>query len=156
RLLSRFELTRDQAVRWFNKKDLTDAVLANPYLLYEHDRYDIDPIGLWTIDRGIFSDDQVSKRHPLPKECTIDPDEYDDPRRLRAAGVMILETSASTAGHTLLAADNLHAIAKELPATRPIPLDGTAIEICKNEFGAEIAVTEIPTVGIAAQLKRYA
>jgi hypothetical protein len=30
RLLSRFELTRDQAVRWFEKKDLTDAVLENP------------------------------------------------------------------------------------------------------------------------------
>lgn len=62
-----------------------------PYLLYERDRHEFDPIGLWTIDRGIFSANDVLKRHPLPKECTIDPDEYDDPRRLRAAGVMILE-----------------------------------------------------------------
>ncbi len=53
RLLSRFELTRDQAVRWFEKKDLTDGVIENPYLLYERDRHEFDPIGLWTIDRGI-------------------------------------------------------------------------------------------------------
>ena len=47
RLLSRFELTWDQAVRWFEKKDLTDAVLENPISFTSAiDR--ICPIGLWT------------------------------------------------------------------------------------------------------------
>jgi AAA domain len=51
----------------------------------------------------------------------------------------------------------VHAIAKDLPATRPIALDGTAIEICRDDFRDEIVVTEIPTLGgSAAQLKRYA
>lgn len=71
RLLSRFELSRDQAIRWFEATDLTNAVLENPYLLYEKDRSSRDPIGIWTIDRGIFPDAEVLKRFPLPKECTI-------------------------------------------------------------------------------------
>jgi predicted ATPase len=89
--------------------------------------------------------------------CTIDPEEHDDPRRLRAAGVMILDDAASSGGHTLRGADDIHAAARELPATRPIPLDATAIEICEDDFSEEIVVAEIPTLGgIAAQLKRYA
>ncbi|SFP37404.1 UvrD-like helicase C-terminal domain-containing protein [Bradyrhizobium sp. Ghvi] len=156
RLLSRFELTRDQAVRCFEQKDETEAILKNPYLLFERDRTSVDPIGLWMIDRGLFSDHEVFKRHRLPAECTIDPDEPDDPRRLRAVGVMILETAAKNSGHTLLSANDIHEIAKELPATRPVPLDGTAIEICEDEFSDEIVVTSIPTLGgMAAQLKRY-
>lgn len=156
-LLSRFELTRDQAARWFADEKLTDAILENPYLLYERDRHAIDPIGLWTIDRGIYPDQEVLKRYPLPDECTIDPDEHDDPRRLRAAGVMILEEAASVRGHTLLAATDIHATARELPATRPIPLDGIAIKICAGDFADEILVTDIPTLGgLTAQLKRYA
>jgi hypothetical protein len=90
RLLSRFELSRDQAARWFERKDQTEAILENPYLLFEHDRTAVDPIGLWTIDRGLFSDLKVFKRHLLPKECTINPQEPDDPRRLRAVAVMIM------------------------------------------------------------------
>jgi hypothetical protein len=157
RLLSRFELTRDQAIRWFERKELTDATLVNPYLLFERDRYEFDPIGFWTIDRGIFSDELVFKRYPLPKECTIDPDEYDDPRRLRGACVMILEDAASQGGHSLRGAEDIHAAARELPATRPIPLDAAAIEICEDEFKEEIIVTQIPSLGgVAAQLKRYA
>ena len=157
RLLSRFELTRDQAIRWFEKKHLTEAVLGNPYLLYEGDRTEVDPIGLWTVDRGLFSDHEVFKRHPLPKECTIDTEEPDDPRRLRAAGIMILERAASVGGHSLLGASEIHEVAKELPATRPIALDGTAIEICKDDFSNEIMVTSVPSLGgLAGQLKRYA
>lgn len=156
RLLSRFELTRDQAARWFELKDETEAILENPYLLYERDRTQIDPIGLWTIDRGLFSDHEVFKRQPLPKECKIDAEEPDDPRRLRAVGVMILEASAQNGGHTLLSANAIHDVAKELPATRPVPLDGTAMDICEDDFRDEIVVISIPTLGgTAAQLKRY-
>jgi ATP-dependent exoDNAse (exonuclease V) alpha subunit len=156
RLLSRFELTRDQAARWFEKKEQTDAVLENPYLPYERDRHELDAIGFWTIDRGVFPDEAVFKRYALPKECTIDPDEYDDPRRLRGACVMVLEAAASKGGHTLRGAEDIHAAARELPATRAIPLDATAIEICEDDFKDEIVVAEVPTLGgLAAQLKRY-
>jgi hypothetical protein len=157
RLLSRFELTRDQAIRWFNSKELTDSILDNPYLLYERDRFENDSIGLWTIDRGLFPAEEITKRYPLPKECTIDPEETDDPRRLRAAAVMILEKAAAEAGHTLLGVEMLHAAAKELPASHPIPLDGTAVKLCKQDFAAEIATAEAPGVGgLATQLQRYA
>ena len=156
RLLSRFELSRDQAIRWFEATDLTNAVLENPYLLYEKDRSSDDPIGIWTIDRGIFPDAEVLKRYPLPKECTIDPEEHDDPRRLRSIGVYLLEKAASEGGHTLLGADGVHGLAKELPATRPVPLDATAARLCKDEFSDEITVVDSPGVGgLALQLKRY-
>ena len=156
RLLSRFELSRDQAIRWFENTDMTDAVLENPYLLYEKNRFSRDPIGIWTIDRGIFPDADVLKRYPLPKECTIDQDEHDDPRRLRAIGIHLLEKAAVEGGHTLLGATSLHELAKELPATRPVPLDATAARLCKDEFGDEITVLDAAGVGgLALQLKRY-
>jgi hypothetical protein len=157
RLLSRFELSRDQAIRWFEDTDLTDAVLENPYLLYEKDRSSHDPIGIWTIDRGIFPDAEVLKRYPLPKECTIDPEEHDDPRRLRAIGIHLLEKAAAESGHTLLGVTNVHELAKELPATRPVPLDATAAKLCKEEFRDEITVFDARGVGgLALQLTRYA
>lgn len=156
RLLSRFELTRDQAVRWFDNEPMTDAALGNPYLLFEKDRFTSDPIGLWTIDRGIFPDDVILKRFPLPAECDIDPDEPDDPRRLRAAGVQILEEAASGSGHALLDAGRAHAAAQAMPATRPVALDAMAIKLCKQDFKEEIAVMDIPGIGgPAAQLERY-
>ena len=156
RLLSRFALTRDQATRWFEQTELTDAILENPYLLYEKDRISIEPIGLWTIDRGIFADQEILRRHPLPKECMIDPDEFDDPRRLRAACLKILEQAASEGGHTLVSADNIHAVAKDLPATRAVPLDATAIKLCRDDFKSEIIVAEEKGAGgLAGQLKRY-
>ncbi len=156
RLLSRFEVTRDQAVRWFDNEAMTDAALRNPYLLFEKDRFTSDPIGLWTIDRGLFPDDMILKRFPLPAECDIDPDEPDDPRRLRAAGVQILEEAASGSGHTLLDAGRAHAAAQAMPATRPVALDAIAIKLCKLDFEEEIAVTDIPGIGgLALQLERY-
>jgi ATP-dependent exoDNAse (exonuclease V) alpha subunit len=46
---------------------------------------------------------------------------------------------------------------KELPATRPVPLDATAAKLCNDEFSDEIAVIDAPGVGgLALQLKRYA
>lgn len=156
RLLSRFELSRDQAIRWFDATDLTDAVLGNPYILYEQDRLSRDPIGIWTIDRAIFPDAEVLKRYPLPEECTIDADEHDDARRLRAIGVYLLEKAAVEGGHTLLGAGTVRDLAKELPATRAVPLDATAAKLCKNEFSDEIAVFDSPGIGgLALQLKRY-
>jgi hypothetical protein len=76
---------------------------------------------------------------------------------LRAIGVHLLEKAASEGGHTLLGADRVHELAKELPATRPVPLDATAAKLCNDEFSDEIAVFDAPGVGgLALQLKRYA
>ena len=89
-------------------------------------------------------------------ECTIDPEEHDDPRRLRAVGVHLLEKVASKGGHTLLGIDSVHGLAEELPATRPVPLDATTVKLCKDEFSEEIAVINALGVGgLALQLKRY-
>jgi ATP-dependent exoDNAse (exonuclease V) alpha subunit len=143
-------------MRWFTNQSMTDAALDNPFLLFEKDRFSGDPIGLWTIDRGIFPDSGVTKRFPLPAECGIDPNEPDDPRRLRAAGVQILEDAALSSGHTLLDVGRAHAAAQALPATRPVPFDEMAIELCKEDFQEEIAVIDVPGIGgLGVQLDRY-
>jgi len=64
-LLSRFELTSDQATRWFNPENRPqaqgtaisdDILISNPYLITDWDEAGIKetPIALVTIDRGLF------------------------------------------------------------------------------------------------------
>ncbi|MBK3732774.1 AAA family ATPase [Azospirillum brasilense] len=155
RLLSRFELTKQQAMGAFGDESKTDALLENPYLLYEGTRTTADPVGLWTIDRGLYPGDVVLRRHPLPAECGIDPEEPDQPSRLRAACVAILEDAAGS-GDTLLPAGRISAAAAALPATRPVPLDATLLEICEDDFKPEIVHVPVPGRGPWLQLARYA
>jgi hypothetical protein len=108
KLLSRFDLSADQATRFYQETEreearisVTDAeILANPYLLYELDRFSIDPIALGTVDRGVFPDEVIRSEHPLPEPSGLNDDAV-DPRRVRAFVVSILE-GASSAGSTLL------------------------------------------------------
>jgi len=106
-LLARFDVSSEQALRYFNPEKreecgifCTDrALLENPYLIYEYDRGSEDPISIWTIDRGMFPAENISKRYPLPAPSALNGST--DPRRVRALLVSILE-DASQRGHTLL------------------------------------------------------
>jgi hypothetical protein len=106
RLLSRFAITTEQAQRWYrdpeerSARGLTDeAILANPYLLYEDDCLAPDPIPVATIDRGILPMEPIATEYPLPAPSAM----LDnlDPRRVRALVVDVLEEAAGE-GHTLL------------------------------------------------------
>jgi hypothetical protein len=74
KLLARFEITADQATRWFVSEErkraaipASDAeILANPYLCFEDDRGRIDPISAAVIDRGLFPDATVAAAAPVP------------------------------------------------------------------------------------------
>ena len=67
RLLSRFDLTTDQATCFYQPTErskaglhISDAeLLANPYLIYELSRLSADPVAVRTVDRGVFPDDRV-------------------------------------------------------------------------------------------------
>jgi hypothetical protein len=102
-LLSRFQLTVDQAKRFFDpdqRPGLTDSeILSNPYRLFELDRHRADGVSVGTIDRGMFPDASVRASFPLPAESRLEGDQ--DPRRVRALVVHVLATAESE-GHTLL------------------------------------------------------
>ena len=123
-LLARFELSRDQAerlyiveereLRWPELRD--EDILANPYLVYEHDRISKDPISVWTADRGVFPSAVVRDAHPLPQpSCVDDPT---DPRRVRALTIQALETAAAE-GHTLQPRASVVRAIRGFPLDRP-------------------------------------
>ena len=112
-LLSRFPLSAEQAKRYFEpverrlaRIELEDEeIIENPYLLYEADRRRADPIALETIDRSVFAPESVLDQFPLPGEAPIS--EPDDPHRVRAIALEVLERSAREEGSTVLPKDEL-------------------------------------------------
>lgn len=107
RLLSRFELRRDQAEALYEqdarkKKGwvATDKeILQNPYRLYELTRHSLDGVKLLTVDRGVFPDDVVRLLHPLESPSGLESSV--DLRRVKAFTIDALENAAA-GGHTLL------------------------------------------------------
>jgi hypothetical protein len=107
RLLSRFEITSDQAVRFYVEEERLkagteckdDEILSNPYLISELDRLAADPVSFYTVDRGLFPPRSVQEKHPLPEPSRVD--ESTDLRRVRALLVHLLDQAAEK-GHTLL------------------------------------------------------
>ena len=75
KLLARYDITADQANRWFVPEERSRAgiavldkeILGNPYLCFEQDRRRADPISAATVDRGLFPDAAVSSKVPLPE-----------------------------------------------------------------------------------------
>src|SRR5262249_29534022 len=80
RLLSRFELSKDQAVAlyddgarrkqgWYGSDS---AILQNPYLIFEITRHHSDAVQLLAVDRGVFPEDSVRLQHPLEEPSRLD------------------------------------------------------------------------------------
>src|SRR5215831_10538689 len=90
RLLSRFELTKDQAAALYEESSRGEAgwsgtdreILQNPYRIYELSRLDPSCVPLLIIDRGVFPEDSVRLRHPLEKPSQLE--SAVDLRRVRA------------------------------------------------------------------------
>lgn len=151
RLLARFELTKEQAARAVGMP--AKEVLRNPYLLYENERIQFDPISFAAIDRGLYPGKEVSNVHRLPKQCNVELTEYDNAFRLRAACVEILESEANE-GNTLLPVVSVSEAAKELPVVHAIPLDAQTIDICRDDFAPVVSVLG-DGGGASVQLDRY-
>ncbi|MCA9628449.1 MAG: hypothetical protein KC766_12315, partial [Myxococcales bacterium] len=110
KLLSRFALTSEQALRWFDPKERAkgtaakvtdDEILANPYRMSEVDLGDWNdsPVSVGTIDRGLLPDATIAAKHPVPEPSRVG--SSNDARRLRAALVAVLRR-ASEDGDALL------------------------------------------------------
>jgi energy-coupling factor transporter ATP-binding protein EcfA2 len=138
-LLSRFALTAEQAVRFFQPTERRDAgievqdteLLRNPYLLYELDRERRDGIPVTVIDRGEYPDPIVATKHPLPPPSALE--DAVDPRRVRALIVDTLETAA-TAGHTLLPSDDIIRGVRARELRPPCPLGPDVLTAAKPTF----------------------
>lgn len=153
KLLSRFELTREQAKGIFEGDHLPSVFLRNPYRLYELTRNSGVPIGLATVDRSLYPPTSERPRPPYPASLQVDLDEPEDPLRLRAIVVDGLERAAAQ-GHTVLSLRHLVQELERSPLSTDVTLDEQVIRLCKDDFAEEALVTKEDDDWFV-QLKRY-
>lgn len=159
KLLSRFEITPDQATRLYVQEErsaaglpVTDAeLLANPYLLYEATRATAEPISVWTVDRGVHPEAVVRRTHPLPEPSAVD--SPTDPRRVRALSVYTLERAASQ-GNTLVPRDQAVLDIRQLDIQPACSVDRDLMAVVEDSFTPEIARAELADKSPAYQLMR--
>lgn len=161
RLLSRFDLTIDQATRLYQETErgkanieLSDAeLLANPYLIYEKDRFALEPVAVGTVDRGVFPDDRVRLAHPLPPPSLVD--ESVDPRRVRALSIDVLERAADD-GHSLMSRSHVIQDIREQPLDPDCPLGLDVMAVCADALPPEVVTVAMGDGEPAYQLARLA
>jgi hypothetical protein len=159
KLLSRFELTKDQATRYYVRAEREKLgikagdpeILENPYRIFELDRDQPDAIGVSIIDRGLFPDPVVRDRHPVPAPSGVT--ESIDPRRVRALSIHQLER-ASELGSTLLSADRLIISVRDMDLQPDCPITEDALPMMTEAFEPEVEAVEIDGGGDGFQLER--
>lgn len=126
KLLSRFNLSPEQAKRWFDPTKrgkstgatVEDAeILHNPYRIVEADLGDAvePPVSMGTIDRGLLPDSTIAAKHPVPQPSKVG--SPNDKKRIRAALVTVLRRAAQR-GDSLLSALETLAEARNLKLER--------------------------------------
>ncbi|MGB5196515.1 MAG: AAA family ATPase, partial [Candidatus Deferrimicrobium sp.] len=157
KLVSRFEITREQAAALYVQEerakagiDTSDAaILANPYLLYELTRLTVDPVSVWTVDRGVFPDEVIRMKHPLPAPTALDAGT--DARRVRAFTVKVLEDAASV-GNTLLPRDQVVLGIRALTLQPPCEVDADLMNVAKDNFEGSVGELAMANGAPALQL----
>jgi hypothetical protein len=158
-LLARFELSNEQATRMYVTAERTKAgidasdgdLLENPYLLFENDRSSVDPIPITVIDRGMFPGPAVLRSFPTPAPSAME--EPQDPRRVRALMVEVLE-AAATRGHTLLPEDQLVIEMRELPVDPSCLIDSDLLSVISDQLQPVIRPAQLADGRAAYQLDR--
>lgn len=159
-LIARFNLSNDQALRWFQEIERLDAnisvtdaeILSNPYLVYELDRLQEDAIAFSVVDRGLFPPESLRKDFPLPAPSLVD--EAIDERRVRAVMIQTLEEGASE-GHTLLPTNWLIRQVRARPMKPECPLDADTLPIVESFLAPLMVKVELSGNDSALQLDRY-
>ena len=106
KLISRFDISSEQASRWLDSDkrkskgiDISDEeIIKNPYIMYEADREQSNPISVGVIDHGLFLYNHLDKIPPVPQPSHCS--EAIDHRRGRALIINSLDRVAIQ-GHTL-------------------------------------------------------
>jgi hypothetical protein len=159
RLLSRFDLSIDQATLFYQPTerdkaglDLSDEdLLANPYLIYEHSRLSPDPVGVRTIDHGVFPEDRIRTAHPLAPPSAVD--DAVDPRRVRALIVDVLEDAAG-AGDTLRSQARVIQEIRDQPLQPACPVSLDIMGVCAEALPPEVETAAMADGSAAYQLAR--
>ncbi len=132
KLLSRFSISREQALKYIDREG-SDAIMANPYLLYERDRFERDGISLRTIDRGLYPDTIIREKYPLPEPANMEGPT--DPRRVRAFCIYYLEEAAKVEGHSLLPRDFLkESLQKTNITTTSLTVNDVVLDLAERNF----------------------
>lgn len=161
KLLARFNLTDAQALRWYQPTerakagvDLSDAeILDNPYLVYEEDRLQVDPVAFEIVDRGVFPPESIRAVFPLLAPSLVR--EAIDSRRVRAAMLLTLEEAAQAEGHTYLFASWVVQRIRDRALQPDCPLDMDTLSIMEDRLAPKIASVQIKDGVHAFQLDRY-
>lgn len=159
-LLARFNLSNDQASRWYQQTERKsagiglgdDEILANPYCIYEEDRLQADPIAFALVDRGMFPPETIRQAFPMSEPSRLH--EAIDARRVRAVMIQTLEESAAD-GHTILPFTWLITKVRERPMKPDCPLDADTISVVEDSFLPQIASVPMGNAN-AYQLARFA
>ena len=159
KLISRFEISREQAITIYVQEERKKAsidcsdqsILTNPYFLYETTRLTSTPISVWTVDRGVFPDETIRQKHPLPEPTALDAGT--DARRVRALCVKTLE-DAAVAGNTLMPQDQIVLTIRNLGIKPGCEVDGDLIDVAKDQFEGAIVDRPLADGSPALQLVR--
>ena len=164
KLLARFDLTFDQAARWWDpaarnivglrlaSEEISDAAITNnPYALYECDRLQPGPIAFRTIDQGAFPEKAIAAAHSIPPPSVMTG--AVDGRRLRAATAAVLEDAAGD-GHTLLPREEIIAQLKKKNLSPALPATEDQFEIHHDKLAPIIARCVLENGKIAYQIDR--
>lgn len=152
KLLSRFALTSEQALRWFDPKErakgaaakVTDKeILANPYRISEVDLGDWNdsPVSVGTIDRGLLPDATIAAKHPVPAPSQVG--SPNDVRRLRAALVAVLR-EASENGDALLSVPEALQRVGSLDLAHPCVIGSDWPSTNRSTFAGVLELIDIP------------
>jgi hypothetical protein len=158
-LLSRFELNVDQATCFYVQEEREQSgvicedkdLLSNPYLLYELTRSSLDPVSLYTADRGVFPDRIVRETHPLPEPSCLDGST--DARRVRALTVEILE-QAGISGDTLLPQSRVIQSIRSLPLSPDCPVDQDLMNVIEDTMEPSVSLVQMKDGKRAYKLRR--
>lgn len=126
-LLSRFDLTPNQAKRFFDPVQRANStttqisdqeILANPYRVIEVDLGDgAEPtVNIGVLDRGLLPDSTIAAKHPIPPPSLVEAP--GDERRVRAALVSVLRQAADQ-GDSLLSTTEALQRVQTLDLARP-------------------------------------
>jgi hypothetical protein len=160
KLLARFEVSSDQAERWFVPEErdragiaVSDAeIIANPFLCFEEDRARIDPISVKTVDRGIFPEAMVSEALPIPEPSRCS--EAIDPRRVRGLLMATLDEAAGQ-GHTLLPQSWLVQRVRDMDVVPQCSIGGDWVDTFGPSLHKRMTAAQMADGAPAWQLKEY-
>jgi hypothetical protein len=160
-LLSRFNLSPEQTEGLYVHEErdrlgihCTDfSVIGNPYLIYEVTRLTENPVSVWTVDRGVFPEEIIRQKHPLPEPSALDGGM--DVRRIRALAVQRLEAAADD-GHTLQRKKDVILAIRDLDISPQCKVDSDLMNVAEPSFAGVIGLTKLKDGSPCYQLSRFA